>query len=347
MGVYGLIALSQIEMDSSDVTARRKAAVIFTDLKTQFAAANPENDCDTLCDCGATNCVTTFSSYAERATFRAGAAICCCSALPAVTNFRTTGNDYISGIWNIYLAWDAVPGAASYQILTNQPDQVVTFPTPTTATLKTAWAVGARIVISIRAISPCSTTAPLSTISTAPCFLAGSLVRMADGGDKPIEEVRVGDGVRGAFGETNYVLALHRPLLGGHKMLKINGEHSTTAHHPHVSVDRKFYCGDPETVKTATYGKVHPVILCDGTTEHQLLRGLAPERILPMTEGVHLKTVEGCRIVTALETYELPPETQLYNLVVSNSHTYHVDGYAVTGWPREDDFDYNRWMPKW
>jgi hypothetical protein len=37
------------------------------------------------------------------------------------------------------------------------------------------------------------------------------------------------------------------------------------------------------------------------------------------------------------------PETQLYNLVVGGSHTYHVDGYAVTGWPNEDDFDYDLW----
>ena len=42
----------------------------------------------------------------------------------------------------------------------------------------------------------------------------------------------------------------------------------------------------------------------------------------------------------------MPSDTQLYNLVVGGSHTYHVDGYAVTGWPREDDFDYDRWICK-
>jgi hypothetical protein len=24
----------------------------------------------------------------------------------------------------------------------------------------------------------------------------------------------------------------------------------------------------------------------------------------------------------------------------------HADGYAVTGWPREDDFDYDNWVPR-
>jgi hypothetical protein len=340
-------------MDSSDITARRKAAAVFVDKKTQYAAAHPDNDCEALCGgcpSAASNCVRNFASYAERATFRAGAAAstCCCSTSP-VENFTVTGWTDVSGIYTVSLSWDAVPGALSYSITSNQPDQAVTFPTETTAQLRTTWSNGTAIRVTIRAVCDESgnSRSPPATTSVAPCFLAGSLVRMADGSDRPIEDVRVGEGVRGAFGETNYVLALHRPLLGGHKMLKINGEHSTTAHHPHISVDRKFYCADPETVKTVTYGKTHPVILCDGTTELQFLRGLAPHRIQTLTTGVHLKTVEGCRIVDTLELYDLPPETQLYNLVISNSHTYHVDGYAVTGWPREDDFDYDRWYPKY
>ena len=42
----------------------------------------------------------------------------------------------------------------------------------------------------------------------------------------------------------------------------------------------------------------------------------------------------------------MPEDTQLYNLVVDGSHTYHVDGYAVTGWPSENDFDYDTWSRK-
>jgi hypothetical protein len=75
-----------------------------------------------------------------------------------------------------------------------------------------------------------------------------------------------------------------------------------------------------------------------------MLHGLKKERIQKLYEGVELKTVEGSRVVRSLEVYSMPETTQLYNLVVSGSHTYHVDGYAVTGWPREDDFDYDRWM---
>jgi len=176
-----------------------------------------------------------------------------------------------------------------------------------------------------------------------PCFLAGSLVQMADGSQKVIEDVRVGDTVLGAFGETNTVVALHRPLLGTALMCKINGEHSTTNHHPHISVDRKFYCGNPALVSSSTYGHVHKVIDATGAVVDRMLHGLKKERILQLDVGVELKTVEGSRITKTLETYSMPPQTQLYNLVVDGSHTYHVEGYAVTGWPREDDFDYDTW----
>jgi hypothetical protein len=127
-------------------------------------------------------------------------------------------------------------------------------------------------------------------------------------------------------------------------MCKINDEHSTTNHHPHISVDRQFYCGNPELVSQSTYGHFHKVIDAEGTIVERMLHGLKKESIHTLSLGVELKTVEGSRIVTSIETYSMPEDTQLYNLVVSGSHTYHVDGYAVTGWPREDDFDYDKWI---
>ena len=171
------------------------------------------------------------------------------------------------------------------------------------------------------------------------------MVQMADGSQKAIEDVVVGDQVLGAFGEVNPVLALHRPLLGTAHMNRINGEHSTTAHHPHVSVDRGFYCSEPATVEQATYGHEHDVMDGSGVVVKRMLHGLKKGRVQRLDLGIVLKTVEGGRPVTSLETYEMPPETQLYNLVTGGSHTYHVDGYAVTGWPREDDWDYDTWTP--
>ena len=256
--------------------------------------------------------------------------------------------------YNFYVtfSWTPLPNATSYTITTNDtsltPPTIVYTPGTTNATMYYNGDLGDGFVdtiIRITAETPCGTSAP-ATAAAAPCFLAGSLVQMADNTTKLIEDVIVGDFVRGAFGEMNTVLALHRPLVGSAPMCKINNEHSTTNHHPHISIEKKFYCGNPEMVSTQTYGQVHKVIDADNNEVDRLLKGLNPERIQKLELGVILKTVEGQRTVNTLEVYSLPPETQLYNLVISGSHTYHVDGYAVTGWPSEDDFDYDFWVTK-
>ncbi len=65
-----------------------------------------------------------------------------------------------------------------------------------------------------------------------------------------------------------------------------------------------------------------------------------------MTTSIELQTISGPCVIESLEIYTLPADTQLYNLVISGSHTYCVDGYAVTGWPSEDDFNYDTLTPK-
>lgn len=253
------------------------------------------------------------------------------------------------GFYQYTLSWNSVPGAVFYTVdIEKSPETTsdinIEFPYTTTSTFVTFQYTSENSIFGIDTYtvtpSPCGTG---SSITLFPCFLAGSLVQLADG-VKPIEDVKIGDIVVGAFGELNEVLALHRPLLGFAKMCKINDEHSTTNHHPHVSVDKKFYCGDPDLVSSSTYGHVHTVLDAEGKSVERMLHGLKKERIQKLELGVELKTIEGSRVTESIDVYEMPPETQLYNLVISGSHTYHVDGYAVTGWPSELDFDYDNWV---
>lgn len=178
------------------------------------------------------------------------------------------------------------------------------------------------------------------------CFLKGSPVCMSDGSLKPIENVAVGDKVRGAFGEINTVMALHRPLLGAGSMVVINGEHSATAHHPHISVDRNFYLAEPDILAGLTYGKKHTVILANGKTEKRVMTGVDKSRLLKLTTGIELQTITGRRVVNTIENKPMSPLTQVYHLVVSGSHTYIVEGYSVAGWCDESDFNYDTWTPK-
>jgi hypothetical protein len=243
------------------------------------------------------------------------------------------------------ISWNVLPGATSYTVTTTNSvgaaAPVVTYTSPaTTATIE--YSTSDTQTVTVTAFTRCGTTS--SNVEVQPCFLAGSLVHMADGTTKPIEEVQVNDLVIGAFGEINRVLALHHPILGKSEMCKINDEHSTTNHHPHISIDKKFYCGDTDL--GSTYGHKHNVIDEDGNIVERMLDGLNKERIQTLHTGVELKTIEGSRITKSIEIYSMPEDTQLYNLVIDGSHTYHVDGYAVTGWPSENDFDYDNWSRK-
>lgn len=237
------------------------------------------------------------------------------------------------------LIWDPIPNGTVYLI--TQPytvDQSFELLTPTTGNLYTNGAIGDDIIVYAHV-----TGCPDISGAIAPCFFKDALVTMADGSTKMIEDIRVGDMVLGAFGEHNQVLALHRPLLGNNTMTNINNEHHTSSHHPHISPDKKFYAIKPAVVMSDTYGKSHEVLDENMVPYQRFLAGLKPGRVQQMEVGVNLKTVDGSREVTFLDTYEMAPETQLYNLVISGSHTYHVDGYAVTGWPNEEDFDYDSW----
>ncbi len=280
-----------------------------------------------------------------------GVATASCTGVPsAITNLQVNldsldGGTYISGLT---ITWDPITGSDRFVATCNFPIVTTTVNSDTSVSLLVQWGFGgdfSDIIVTITASNDCgSSTADAPGL--APCFLAGSLVHMADGTTRAIENVAVGDMVIGAFGEYNPVLALHRPLLGDKLMCLINGEHSTTNHHPHVSVDRKFYCGDLASVNNQTYGRSHIVIDGDGHQVLRYLQGLNPRRIGLLLPGIELKTIDGGRLVQTADTYSLPPDTQLYNLVIGGSHTYHVDDYAVTGWPREDDFDYDTWTPK-
>lgn len=256
--------------------------------------------------------------------------------------FTPSGN-YAEYSVGIALSWDPIPGGTVYLI--EQPEaglQTFEILSPTSGNLYTNTTSNADIIVHAH-VTGCP---DVSGTITGPCFFHDAIVTMADGTTKTIEEVRVGDMILGAFGEHNQVLALHRPLLGNNTMTNINNDHHTSSHHPHISVDKKFYSVKPATVMSITYGKSHEVLDENGAPYQRFLAGLNAGRVQQMELGVTLKTVEGPKEITFLETYEMAPETQLYNLVVGGSHTFCVDGYAVTGWPNEEDFDYDTWTAK-
>lgn len=265
-------------------------------------------------------------------------------------------DDTSSSCWDV--SWLLLTNGISYtitvpQIIIDEGTEIertinaeINYTSETTATISLEGQIYNQIEITLTAQTACGPVVDSIIGEGAPCFLEGAMVSMADGTQRPIETIKVGNELIGAFGEINTVLALHRPKLGMNLMCCINDEHHTTNHHPHITIDKKFYCGNPRLVNKSTYGQTHKVINGDGKESDMFLHGLEPRRINRFELGLQLKTIEGQRELKTMNTYSLPANTQLYNLVMSGSHTYHVDGYAVTGWPREDDFNYDTWSKK-
>jgi len=316
-------------VDSSIITVRREGAEAYT--TPRIGAPNlTENGC---CE-KPKNTVVVIPCPSQITNF-------------VISNFISPPNDPAYSSWNFEydISWDPIMNSSAVVTADSMADPiVVVYPTNNSAILYTNYYnpnFNVYLTITPNNCSPISTSGVAS-----PCFLAGSLVTLADESTIPIEDVKVGMALLGAFGEINIVKALHRPLLGKNTMTKINSEHSTSSHHPHISADKQFYAAKPSVVDNNTYGKYHTVIDKDGNQIEAFLDGLRPGRTQLLKTGIVLKTVDGSRVVQTVEQYELPPETQLYNLVMSGSHTYHVDGYAVTGWPSEKDFDYDTWSPK-
>lgn len=307
---------------------------------------------------GVTDRSIGFQNYTEQSPgsyMRNNFPACCATPTPTVcalpgdfiVSYDTQILNNNPPFFDVYYIWTPSAGATEYTFSSDLLDGTFTQTSPSTVTLFTDTVTQPNpIVFTVTATNGCGSTVSVNSDAVTACFLAGSLVSMADGSTKPIEDIQTGDLVIGAFGEINSVLALQRPFVGNNVMCVLNGEHTTTDHHPHVSLDRKFYTVNVAEMENNVYGRDFPVLGLNNTPTTMRLLGLTKGRLQTLTTGIALKTIEGSRVVNTIETVQYPPETPLYNLVVSGSHTYHVDGYAVTGWPREDDFNYDLWQPR-
>jgi hypothetical protein len=151
--------------------------------------------------------------------------------------------------------------------------------------------------------------------------------------------------VQGRFGEANRVLALDRPLLGNRPVYCLNGEHWTTDEHTH------FTLAGPAAVDLTSHaadkGRRETVIVKGSRTEVWQMVGFSNTPVKKLELGDDMVTVHnGHRRLTRLERQKYSAEMPLYNLVLGGSHTYFIDGYLVTGWLRDDDFDYGTWKAR-
>jgi len=144
------------------------------------------------------------------------------------------------------------------------------------------------------------------------CFIAGTKVTMADGTLKNIEDIKVGDKVKG-HKDDNEVIKLDPTLLANRKLYSFNNNdhYFFTSEHPFMT-EEGWKSVKPEKTKER-----------DGIELYNQLEG-------ELKIGDKLVTDKGLIEITDIKSKEInKPDMPLYNFNVSNDNSYIADDYVV------------------
>ncbi|WP_323940729.1 Hint domain-containing protein [Aeromonas hydrophila] len=153
------------------------------------------------------------------------------------------------------------------------------------------------------------------------CFVAGTRILMADGEERPIETLRVGERVRDQYGHSNRILAIERVLLGERRLYGLNRL-------------APFFTAEHPLLTTRGWAAIAPAMT---RTENPTLA------VLPLFTGMYLLgwSEHGSAgslalaphptplLVESLCWLDAPPTTALFNLILDGSHSYIANGLIV------------------
>jgi len=153
------------------------------------------------------------------------------------------------------------------------------------------------------------------------CFIAGTLVTMADGSHKVIEKVLIGEQVRGLDGIVNTVMEYNRPPLAISALGEVRKLYSVNEEKAFFTDEHPFYTttGWKSLNPKATQAELNPYTV------------VYPELVetTVMKVGDKLVTENGMVEIKSIEEYDADFYTQLYNFILDGDHTYRANGYVV------------------
>jgi hypothetical protein len=146
---------------------------------------------------------------------------------------------------------------------------------------------------------------------------------MADGSERPIEDVDVGDEVLGSNGGVNLVLDVKRPELGDRLLYALNDDDCfVTAEHPFLTT-----AGWKSIDPTGSLLRHHVDATDLRVGDHMFAADARPVDGVcgDVLTATALKTVE----LTQMNSREDDPALTVYDLTVDGDHTYFANGYVV------------------
>jgi hypothetical protein len=158
------------------------------------------------------------------------------------------------------------------------------------------------------------TSVGCTACSCSSCFIAGTLVTMADGSKKSIEDVNIGDQVLGADGQINNVEEIILHDIKERSLYSFNGgSFFVTAEHPFMT-EQGWKAIDPELTINLN---------ADFVAEH------GKPNVLMVGDKLVLETGEMMLLETIESRDRYPVKMPVYNLRVDGNSTYYADGYLV------------------
>jgi hypothetical protein len=216
-------------------------------------------------------------------------------------NFGNVASTDQYGLFYSYLAYDG------YRITASAGGYIAVNHFVTQAEVNNAW------------VTICLNDAP----PPPTCFTAETLVLMADGSDKPIVDVVVGDVVLGRGGRKNRVTELDIPVLGSRRLFALNGGA------PFVTAEHPLWCESGwHAIDPAATARENPALM---VAPLRVGARLLVVRTVAVTAGggdVIEPTFDSV-VLGQLEAFEANPSLRLYNLLLDGDHTYFANGYLA------------------
>ena len=177
------------------------------------------------------------------------------------------------------------------------------------------------------------------------CFIPGTPILMADGSQKAIEDIQIGDMVMGIDGLPNRVITPHTTYLGDRRSMLTfaDGSLTWTPEHPMWIKD---HTGD-EFWGVHDYNQYLRELgtyeTDGGTLEY---RGVERRPIIVIHKDVQFAHLDGWLSKRAVVDHQYGPESVVHSLATDRTHTYIANGYVVAGMVNDNDCDYStiKWI---
>lgn len=176
------------------------------------------------------------------------------------------------------------------------------------------------------------------------CFIAGTLVLMADYTWKKIEDVQESEYVIGMDGKPNRVITPYQAWLGNKRAMLTLSDGSLTWSAEHLiwmrGEDKKEFWG---TYDFHQYLREHT-----GFIEYQgkqySYKGLTKDLPIIVTEDMEFAHIEeGWKPVAVRMAREYDETTLVYSLLTDGSHSYIANGYIVSGFTDDTVYNYKEY----